>query len=109
MYATNNSGVAENRIRIFTHSGTSETHDSDSGTKYMHQIHLPVIFTQTNEQVERFGDTLKRLLIEVQGEITSQQLIHTFVLPYRLTSNHAASTQKFTAQLFPSHQMRVVL
>ncbi|XP_055907454.1 uncharacterized protein K02A2.6-like [Eupeodes corollae] len=71
--------------------------------------HLRTTHPQTNGQVERFVDTLKRSLKKIKQEGTSQQKLETFLQTYRSTPNQNLTNFKSPAEAFLSRKIRTSL
>ncbi|CAH8535475.1 unnamed protein product [Dicrocoelium dendriticum] len=116
------SGATINILRrLFSQHGIPETLVTDNGSQFtssqfaeycaQHGItHLrsPPFHPQSNGQAERFVDTFKRSLLKMRGEGTTQEILDTFLLVYRSTSNPQVPNQLSPAEALMGRKLRTV-
>ena len=103
---------------IFSRFGVPETLVTDNGTQFtsfefadfcrvngIQHIRTPPYHPQSNGQVERFVDTLKRALLKAQGEGNNEEILNAFLKTYRCTP-HMILENKSPAEVMFGRKIR---
>ncbi|KAA3676508.1 uncharacterized protein DEA37_0007238 [Paragonimus westermani] len=119
--ATSSTTIAALR-RIFSQHDFPEILVSDNGSQFsstqfrdfcsrsnFQHVSTPPYHPQSNGQVERFVDTLKRALLISREEETMDEFLQTFLLVYRSTPNPAAPDGCSPSEVLMGRKLRTVL
>ncbi|KAA3670222.1 uncharacterized protein DEA37_0003580 [Paragonimus westermani] len=113
--ATSSTTIAALR-KIFSQHGFPEILVSDNETQFssaqirdfcsrsnFQYVFSPPYHPQSNDQAERFVDTLKRALLKSRGEETMDEILQTFLVVYRSTPNPAAPDGRSPSEVLMVH------
>ena len=98
---------------IFSRFGVPETLVTDNGTQFtsfefadfrrvngIQHIGTPPYHPQSNDQVERFVDTLKRAIFKAQGEGNNEEILNAFLKTYRCTPHKILDNESLAEVMF---------